>query len=47
MSNKKLESWLKQKNKHASSIYKDPGYSSFYKSYYGETDKPQKWGLSI
>lgn len=35
MDNKKLENWLKQKNKYATSIYKDPGYSSFYKSYYG------------
>lgn len=35
MTDKKLENWLKQKNKHATSLYKDPGYSSFYKSYFG------------
>ena len=30
MNNKKLKSWLKQKNKHALSLYEDPGYSNFY-----------------
>jgi hypothetical protein len=35
MSHKKLEKWLKQSNKCSSNIYEDPGYSGFYKSYYG------------
>lgn len=35
MTDKKLEYWLKQQNKHAVSVYKDPGYSNFYKSYFG------------
>jgi len=36
MSGKKIENWLKNKNRYAVSIYKDPGYSHFYKSYFGK-----------
>lgn len=35
MNNRNLELWLKQKNKHVFSIYEDPEYSNYYKSYFG------------
>ena len=34
MSDKKLENWLKHKNRYALSIYDDIGYSNFYKTYF-------------